>query len=482
MEKSVTQFRQLADWAPLSIAMFDLDMRYLDLSQGWRNDCQIGDRNVIGMSHYDLFPDLPERWKEVHRRCFAGNTERCESDLFLRPDGSKACIRWEVKPWRNDSGNIAGIVMWTEDITAQKMAEIEVQNSERRFKTALGNSPISVWEQDLQLRYTWFYNPKLGYALNEVIGKTDAQLMDPAYAKEITILKRRVIETGESIRQEVTAAAPDAPLGFFDLSIEPLRDLSGQVVGITCSAIDITEQKQVSQALSDANQELARSNADLQQFAYAASHDLQEPLRSVSSCVQLLKKRYAGQIDARADEFIEHAMSGAARMQQLINDLLLYARLSADSQDKVPVQLNDALNLALANLSSAIAQTQAEITFDNLPEVWGYKGQMPQLFQNLVGNALKFKADRAPVIHIGVIQAPQEWVIAVKDNGIGIEPQYVDRVFQLFQRLHTREEFSGTGIGLALCQKILERHGGRIWLESEPGHGSTFFFSLPRMN
>jgi light-regulated signal transduction histidine kinase (bacteriophytochrome) len=334
----------------------------------------------------------------------------------------------------------------------------------------------------LQLRYTWFYNPKLGYGAEEVIGKTDAQLMDTACAQEIERLKRRVIETGLSTRQVVGTAAPGAPLEYFDLSIEPLLNLAGQIVGVTCSAADVSEQRQVSQALSTANQELARSNADLEQFAYAASHDLQEPLRSVSSCVQLLKKRYAGHIDARADEFIEHAVSGATRMQQLINDLLLYAKLNDRSQDKVPVQLNDALNLALANLSSAIAQSHADITFDNLPDVLAYKGQMPQLFQNLVGNALKFRADRTPVIHIGVSQTPQEWVIAVKDNGIGIDQRHVERVFKLFQRLHGREEFSGTGIGLALCQRIVERHGGRIWLESEPGQGSTFYFSLPRLN
>jgi len=254
LQNSRTRFLQLVDWAPLSIAMFDLDMRYVELSQGWRDDCRIGNRNVIGLTHYELFPELPERWKEVHRRCLAGATERCESDLFPRPDGTTVWIRWEVKPWRNESGDIGGIVMWTEDITERKLAQAKLRENDRRFETALANSPMSVWEQDLDLRYTWFYNPKLGYACEEVIGKTDAELMDPTFVGELEALKRRVLETGKSARQEVMAAAPGEPLQFYDLSIDALRDEAGRIIGITCASAEITERKRIEEELKESEQ------------------------------------------------------------------------------------------------------------------------------------------------------------------------------------------------------------------------------------
>jgi diguanylate cyclase (GGDEF)-like protein/PAS domain S-box-containing protein len=246
---TVRKFRQLADWAPVSMAIFDHDMRYLELTQGWRDACHIGNRDLIGLSHYEIFPELPQQWKDVHRRCLEGATERSESDLFVRPDGTRGWIRWEVKPWRDDSGNIGGIVMWSEDITARKEAEGIVQDSERRFKTALANSHVAVWEQDLQLRYTWIYNPKLGYETDAVIGKTDSELMAPAYAKELEAIKRRVIETRQATRQEVVTAAPNGRAEFYDLSVEPLLNDFGDIVGITCAAADITERKRAEERL-----------------------------------------------------------------------------------------------------------------------------------------------------------------------------------------------------------------------------------------
>jgi PAS domain S-box-containing protein len=242
---------------------------------------------------------------------------------------------------------------------------------------------------------------------------------------------------------------------------------------------DITQRKLAEEKLRQTAAELARSNAELEQFAYIASHDLQEPLRAVAGTVQLLQKRYGGQLDERADELIRHAVEGATRMQTLINDLLAFSRVGTRGQPFQPIDSAGALADALANLTIAVRESGAVITHDHLPTVMADRTQITQLFQNLVANAIKFRDDRPPAIQISVERQKDEWLFAVADNGIGLEAQYFERIFGVFQRLHTRREYPGTGIGLALCKKIVERHGGRIWVESEPGQGSTFYFTLP---
>ena len=236
---------------------------------------------------------------------------------------------------------------------------------------------------------------------------------------------------------------------------------------------------QASQALEQSVAELTRSNADLQQFAYVASHDLQEPLRMVASFTQLLARRYHGKLDADADEFIGYAVEGANRMQQLIKDLLAYSRVTTQRASFKPMESDRALEAALTNLQMAIEKQQAVVTHDPLPTVVADGTQLAQLFQNLVSNAIKFRGDRPPRIHVSAVRHEHEWLFAVRDNGIGIDPQYADRIFIIFQRLHTSADYPGTGIGLALCKKIVERHGGRIWVDSQFGHGAIFYFTVP---
>ena len=239
------------------------------------------------------------------------------------------------------------------------------------------------------------------------------------------------------------------------------------------------ESKRDKQNLQKANEDLARSNSELERFAYVASHDLQEPLRMVTSYLQLLERRYKARLDGDALEFINYAVDGSNRMKTLINDLLAYSRVGTHSKEHIPTDLEAVLGRVLQILQTSMEEANAQITHDPLPVVMGDEGQLEQLFQNLVGNAIKFHGDEAPRVHIGVKKEKQGWLFSVRDNGIGIDPQFYERIFIIFQRLHNREEYAGTGIGLAISKRIVEKHGGRIWIESEPGKGSTFYFTIP---
>ena len=292
--------------------------------------------------------------------------------------------------------------------------------------------------------------------------------------REVLMPLTKATQALDALRSGGEAASlPRARLYELDAligSLESLRDATLQI-------------NEHARKLSDYAKELERSNAELEQFAYVASHDLQEPLRMVSSYCQLLQRRYKTKLDSDAEEFIAFAVEGAGRMQRLINDLLAYSRVGTQGKPFEDTDCNDVLDAVLANLQTVIAETQVQIAHDPLPVISGDPVQLVQLFQNLIANAIKFRkptADDVPAtIHVSATLEDGNWVFSVQDNGIGIDPQYSERIFIIFQRLHDRSEYAGTGIGLAICKKIVERHGGRIWVESVPGSGSTFYFSVP---
>ena len=251
---------------------------------------------------------------------------------------------------------------------------------------------------------------------------------------------------------------------------------TGKIQGIVR---DITERKMAEEMLKLKLEELARSNAELEQFAYVSSHDLQEPLRMITSYLQLLQRRYQGKLDDKADKYIYYAVDGASRMQNLINDLLEFSRVTTKAREPEPTDCEFLLNQVLSNLDLYIKENKASVSHDPLPEVLADNTQLAQVFQNLIINGIKFHSEEAPKIHISAEKKAKEWIFSVKDNGIGIDPQYSEKIFEVFKRLHNKEDYPGTGIGLAICKKIVERHGGRIWVESELGKGSTFYFTLP---
>ncbi len=252
----------------------------------------------------------------------------------------------------------------------------------------------------------------------------------------------------------------------------------GDIQGVFAAARDITERKAMENEVKQTLEKLKQSNAELEQFAYVASHDLQEPLRMVASYVQLLERRYKGKLDKEADEFIAFAVDGANRMRSLIDDLLTYSRVARLGKPFEPTNLESTFEIALLNLKASIAENNAVVTHDALPVVMADGGQLVQLLQNLIGNAIKFHGKEPPRVHVSAQNKGNEYLFSLRDNGIGIAPEYFERLFKIFQRLHTREEYPGSGIGLAVCKRIVERHGGRIWIESQVGKGSTIYFTL----
>jgi PAS domain S-box-containing protein len=278
---------------------------------------------------------------------------------------------------------------------------------------------------------------------------------------------------------EASLIRPDGLRVELLLSFGQILDSARKPLGTVVTMTDITSRAEAEKALQKSANELARSNRNLEQFATVVSHDLQEPLRTVTGFVQLLEKKYAKQLDADAETFIKYAVDGAKRMSGLINDLLTYARVSTRGQEPAASDAASALRHAIEDLHDNVLATGAKITHDELPTVRADATQLSQVFQNLLSNALKFRGDAPPKIHVSAAREGNFWRFSVSDNGIGVDPQFQGAIFEVFRRLHPRQQFDGSGIGLSICKKIVERHGGRIWVESQPGKGATFHFTLP---
>ena len=402
--------------------------------------------------------------------------------IARRKNGSEFPIEIMLSPLESAEGTLVTAAI--RDISVRRAAEKHLAQMEGRYRGLLEAAPdaMVVVNQGGEIVLLNVQAEKqFGYSRDELVGQKVTNIIPEGFAERLVSDALRSVE--EALAQqigtgiELTGRRKDKSEFPIELMLSPLESAEGILV--TAAIRDITTRKKAEANLLNKVEELNRSNEELGQFAYIASHDLQEPLRMVASYTQLLSRRYKGKLDSDADEFIAFAVDGAGRMQRLIQDLLAYSRVGTKGQELLATSSEEALQQALINLRGAIAERGALVTHDPLPNVLADEMQLVQLFQNLVGNAIKYQSSGIPKVHITAAQnGSQKWTFSVKDNGLGIDPQYFEKIFGMFQRLHKREEFAGTGIGLAICKKIVERHGGNISVESEPGHGSTFRFAL----
>ena len=392
-------------------------------------------------------------------------------------------IRWvnaRAKVFFDDAGRPNRMVGIKVDITERKRDEEKLRKASLYARSLIEASldPLVTISRDGTITDVNAATTKItGVSRDRLIGSDFSNYFtEPEKAQQVyrRVFAEGVVHDYPLAMRSTTGVVTDV---LYNASV--FRNEAGQVEGVFAAARDVTARKQAEKELAWRAEELARSNADLQQFAYVASHDLQEPLRMVASYTQLLGKRYRGKLDADADDFIAFAVDGAHRMQVLINDLLAYSRVGSRGKEFGSTNSESVLEAAQVNLMAAIEEAHAVISHDPLPTIPVDATELSQVFQNLIGNALKFHGPEPPRIHVSVQQEAGEWRFSVRDNGIGIEPHDADRIFVIFQRLHAGPEYPGTGIGLAITKKIVERHGGRIWVVSEPGKGSTFTFTIP---
>ena len=433
-----------------------------------------------------------ERFGESRGRpCFEaifGLSSPCEFCDNYQPLETKALHGWEcagpdgsvyqvfIFPYRDSEGS--NLIMEVQiDITELKRAQVRLSEQAELLRLAHDailvidwDGKVSFWNQGAEEIYQWQAEEAVGENVHELL-KTEF----PAPLDEI----RASIQCKGQWEGELTHVTRSGQTVIVTSRWSLQHDNAGVPNTILEINRDITERKGAEAALAQASRDLTRSNAELQQFAYVASHDLQEPLRMVANFTQLVAERYGPQLDDDAREFIAYAVAGANQMRNLIQDLLAYSRVGTQGRNFEPVDCNKALERAVSNLQVSVAENAAEVSHEVLPVISADRTQLVQLFQNLVGNGVKFRGTDPPRVAVSAVRKDNEWVFSVRDNGIGIEPQYNERIFVVFQRLHRSETYPGTGIGLALCKKIVERHGGKIWVESRPGAGSTFSFSIP---
>ncbi|MDP4224541.1 MAG: PAS domain S-box protein [Bacteroidota bacterium] len=440
---------------------------------------------VIGKKLDFLFPDLSlSKSRAMIKQTLYGDFwESIEIPILCKNRETKIVL-WNSANIYDNEQNLISTIAQGNDITSRKKAETELEESQRKLNLALESGSIGIWEYhekgqrfilDERLKKMVKIQQKV---FDGTLGSFEKYIHDED-VQQVRDAFRRTLENDEPFETIFRIKLEDSTSRYL-IAKGMLYKMQGELSKITGVAIDITEMKEGSErALFKLNEELARSNKELEQFAYVTSHDLQEPLRMVSSFTQMLAERYGDKLDADARDYIKFAVDGSKRMYELINGLLAYSRVRSKGDYFTEVDINEVLEEVLRNISLSIKKRKAEIKIGIMPLIRADRNQMIQVFQNLVSNSIKFSKG-IPKISITSKEQEDNYLFSVEDNGIGIDSQYYERIFQIFQRLVTRDEYEGTGIGLSICKRIVERHGGKIWVKSKPGKGSTFLFTIKK--
>ncbi len=456
------------------VIVFNLQGKILDINASAKNMIGPTAQSALGNSALDVFspwPELINRFKDVDEE----HTEITVGNPLRYFDINIITINQKKQP--------LGRMVILRDITTHKKADIALINSENRYRTLFGNMLEGfayckmIFDKNDQ-PIDWIYLD-VNLAFNKITG------LEKIIGKKVTEAIPGIKESDPRLFEIYGRVALTGEPEIFDIDFKPVKKwlnisvFSPQKNYFVVVFEDITERKQKQEVLKQTMDELKRSNKELERFAYVSSHDLQEPLRMVILYSQLLERRYKDNLDSDANDFIEYIVEGSQRMRQLIEDLLSYSRVTTQVQEFEKVNLETVIKKVLSSLSISIVEYNANITHDSLPWVTGNSSQLEMVFQNLLINAIKFQGEKPPEIHIIAKKGENKWIFAVKDNGIGIKPEHQKQIFEVFKRLHTKEEYPGTGIGLSIVQKIIKQHGGQIWVESELEKGSTFYFTLP---
>jgi PAS domain S-box-containing protein len=485
LRESEERFRQTFELAGSGIAHVALEGRFLRVNRALCRILGYSAAELTGLTVKDVsHPDDRNITDSDRGRLHSGQTDSAHFEKrYRRKDGATVWADLTVAVARDGDGRPLYEIAVFDDITERVNADEALRVQTERLHIGQAAARMIILDRDVvQDSLSWSDSPEW------LRGPLPASGQYPNFADQVHAEDRErflatralALETLRGQTQEFRVVRTDGQVLWLLARQKVFADDAGKAVRMLVALTDITDRKAAERELREAHDELARSNAELEQFAYVASHDLQEPLRMVASYTQLLGKRYGDRLEGDAKEFMAYIVDGAARMKQLIEDLLTYSRVGTRGREFRQVKLQAVLERARINLRAAMEESGAELTRDPLPEVEADDSQLAQLLQNLIGNAIKFRGKAAPRIHVSSIEKDDEFEIAVKDNGIGIEPQYFERIFMVFQRLHDKGQYPGTGIGLAICKKVVDRHGGRIWLHSTPGAGSSFHFTLPK--
>jgi len=484
LRENEERFRRTFELAGSGLAHIGMDRRFIRVNPRLCEILGYPEQELLKLRGKDIsHPQDADVINRERPRLYSGEIDEVRLEKrYIRKDGQVVWVHFSMVVERDAAGGPKYEIAVYEDITARRNAEEALRQSEERYRRTFELASSGLAHVGLDGRFLRV-NRRMceifGYSEAELCSLTAKDISHPEDRDAADVPRARVIAGDiDSARLEKRYIRKDGRVVWVAIAIAMERDAAGRPLYAISVLDDVTERKQAEAALREAHEDLKRSNSELEQFAYVASHDLQEPLRMVSSYTQLLGRRYAGKLDADAAEFMGYIVDGAARMKQLIEDLLAYSRVGMRAKELKPVELSAALRRALANLKVAMDEAGGSVTHDPLPSLPADEVQLAQVFQNLIGNALKFRSPAAPRIHVGVAEKDAHFEISVRDNGIGIEPQYFERIFMLFQRLHNKGEYPGTGIGLAIVKKVVERHGGHIRVESKPGEGSAFIFTL----